>query len=211
MYDLAPRVFSNHRGGKSASFLVKSTAANSLCSGGGALVMVGASVSIRCPACRLSLVWYSIQKSLPMHGLIGCSTTRFASFVGSLMGTNEFAICASCGVWKASYADRCQSCNHLPTTDCEIARSLILSSDFQFDVLNLPRTEDELLDLGKAIAMGRSDVISSHDVEIVRLFLADLSDVQSRLTIQRVIQFGIIPVLLLLAFVAYVFTLFIGA
>jgi hypothetical protein len=122
----------------------------------------------------------------------------------------SYAICIACGSRKGAYAEACPSCGNLPVTDNDVARSLILSSDFKLDSLNFPKTDEELLDLSKSIAMGQLNVVSDHDIEIVKAFLADMVAFQRRWSFSRGMLFWVLPVLLLLVFVGYVFKVIIS-
>lgn len=123
----------------------------------------------------------------------------------------SYAICIACGVRKDSYAEACPSCGNLPITDDDVARSLILSSDFKLDSLNLPKTDEELLDLSKAIATGQPNVVSNQDIKIVKTFLADMIAFQRRWSLPRVLLLWVLPVLLLLVFVGYAFKVILSA
>lgn len=123
----------------------------------------------------------------------------------------SYAICIACGAHKVSYVEACLSCGNLPITDNDVARSLILSSDFKLDSLNLPKTDEELLDLSEAIAIGQLNVVSNHDTEVVKMFLADMTTFQRRWTLPRVMLLWVLPVLLLLVFIGYAFKIIISA
>jgi hypothetical protein len=93
----------------------------------------------------------------------------------------------------------------MPATPTDLARSLILSSDFQLDSLGLPKSDEDLQTLSAAIAAGRRDAIAPREVQVVEVFLATAKDFQRRWSLPRVVLLWILPVLLLLGFVAYLF------
>lgn len=119
----------------------------------------------------------------------------------------SYAICLKCGARKVAYTDTCPSCRFQPTSHEEMARSLILSSDFHLESLGLPKSDEELLRLSTAIATGpQPDVLDSREVQAVESFLWKAKQFQSRWTLPRVVVLGVLPVLALLAFVVYLFS-----
>jgi hypothetical protein len=117
----------------------------------------------------------------------------------------SYAICAACGNRKFDYLIRCSSCDHLPSSDEDFARALILSSDFELDSLGLPKSDDELAQIGAAIKAGEGDCIADDDLKVVKKFLRQMTKLRSFATVPKVLIFMVIPAMLLVFFVIFVF------
>lgn len=117
----------------------------------------------------------------------------------------SYAICAACGNRKSDYSIRCSSCSHLPSSEEDWARALILSSDFELDSLGLPKSDDELAQIGEAIKAGEGDGIAYDDLEEVKKFLRQMNKLRSFATVPKVVIFMVIPAMLLIFFVVFLF------
>jgi hypothetical protein len=115
----------------------------------------------------------------------------------------SWSICIFCGERKAAYDMSCSACNRAPASAHDFAKSLLLSSDFQWDAMDLPKSDDELRKLGDCIASGRQDCISEGDVEAMVKYLSELDAYRRRWTLPMVLLFWFTPAMLLIAFVIY--------
>jgi hypothetical protein len=116
----------------------------------------------------------------------------------------SYAICAACGNRKSDYLVRCPCCDHLPSSEEDLARALILSSDFELDSLGLPKSGDELAEIGSAIKAGEGDGIADDDLEVVKKFLKQMTKFREFATVPKVLIFMVIPAMLLISFVIYI-------
>jgi hypothetical protein len=123
------------------------------------------------------------------HGHIGCRS--------------EYAICVFCGERKTDYDASCAACCRAPASAHEFAKSLLLSSDFQWDEMGFPKSSEELVMLGECIASGGRDCVSEEDVEATVKHLSELDAYRRRWTLPIVLLFWFIPAMLLVAFVVY--------
>jgi cytochrome c-type biogenesis protein CcmH/NrfG len=88
---------------------------------------------------------------------------------------------------------------------------LILSSDFCLETVDLPKSDEELRRLGAAIASGEDDILDGREVQAVKAFLLAAERFQKRWTLSRVVVLGVVPVLLLLAFVVYLLSIVVSS
>lgn len=114
-----------------------------------------------------------------------------------------WSICIFCGEHKVAYDALCSACNQVPTSEKDFAKSLLLSSDFQWDAMGLPKSDEELKGLGDCIASGREDCVSESDVESVMKYLSELDAYRRRWTLPMVLFFWFVPAMLFLVVVIY--------
>jgi hypothetical protein len=113
------------------------------------------------------------------------------------------AVCAFCGQRKTAYDALCAACDRAPASAHEVAKSLLLSSDFQWDAMGLPKSSNDLRMLGECIACGRHDCVSERDIDAMVNHLSDLDAYRRRWTLPMVLLFWFCPATLLVAFVVY--------
>lgn len=115
----------------------------------------------------------------------------------------SYAICLRCGAQKVTYMDACPTCQFRPSSQDEIASSLILSSELYLESIDLPKSDVELRRLSAAIASGEAEILDDRELQAVKAFLLAAEKFQKRWTLSRVVTLGVVPVLFLLAFVVY--------
>ena len=113
------------------------------------------------------------------------------------------SICVQCGKSKQSYLDRCDSCGFLPASDEDFARGLLLSTEYENDSLDLPKSEEELNLLRIKIEAGQSNIFDEKEVERAVKFLEEMRDFQNGLNYRKLIFMIIFPVLTVLVAVFY--------
>lgn len=112
-------------------------------------------------------------------------------------------ICIFCGERKTAYDASCVACGRVPASLHDFAKSLLLSSDFQWDAMGFPKSSDELRMLGECIASGRHDCVSENEIEAMVKHLSELDAYRRRWTLPMVLLFWVTPAMLLVAFVVY--------
>ena len=113
------------------------------------------------------------------------------------------AVYVFCGGRKTAFDALCVACDRAPSSANDFAKSLLLSSDFQWEAMDLPKSDDELTRLGECIASGCHDCISEGDVEAMVKHLSELDAYRRRWTLPMVLLFWFTPAMLFLAFVIY--------
>ena len=83
----------------------------------------------------------------------------------------KHAVCIRCGENKSEYIDRCGKCGFEPKLSEDVAISLMLASDFEFEDLNLPKSEDELNAIAQQIKAGKAFAPDTHDVQQLQSYL----------------------------------------
>ena len=117
------------------------------------------------------------------------------------------SICVSCGREKGGYEERCGNCNFKPGSDDDIAKSAYLSNAIHIDELGLPKSGEELRQLGREIASGRPLILD----ELTRQKILEFLDQYERslrwlkpLPVQFVVLIlGVLALTALAALVAY--------
>ena len=80
------------------------------------------------------------------------------------------SFCIYCGAEKGSFDKACPICNRVPISSEDIAKSLIICTDFQLDAANLPLEEGELRGLLAKIKLGDADAFDLRQVQVVATY-----------------------------------------
>ena len=121
------------------------------------------------------------------------------------------AVCVFCGGRKTAFDALCVACDRTPVSAKDIAKSLLLSSDFQWDAMDLPKSDDELRRIGECIASGRQDCVPAEDIEAMVKHLSELDVYSRRWSLPMVLLFWFTPAMLLVVFVVYLIVQVMGA
>ena len=77
------------------------------------------------------------------------------------------AICYRCGASKPAAPDTCSFCKLAPQTPSELARSFILSTQFDVGLERIGRTDHELTQIAAQISGGRPYDFDSAEIKMV--------------------------------------------
>ena len=74
------------------------------------------------------------------------------------------AVCLRCGNWKGNAPDRCLHCKFQPRSNIDLAKSFILSTQFDVGEHQFGRPEAELAAIANAISGGKPYEFSKSEV-----------------------------------------------
>jgi L-lactate utilization protein LutC len=75
------------------------------------------------------------------------------------------AFCINCGSTKNHYSDKCASCSFTPQSSIDMAKSMLLCKEYNWEGVGLPYGEADIELKIEQIKSGNVDVFDSDDVE----------------------------------------------
>lgn len=107
----------------------------------------------------------------------------------------SLAICIDCGHTKSKPPIKCSHCGFSPRTDIELAKSLILSLNYEIEGRYMGQSKDRLLEIGALAQRGQKYKFDSMEVDRVVQYAHGVLAAPRSVLLRNLIKWLLLPAL----------------